>query len=113
MVRASPDGKEREGRERRFGGYAALIVPGVSCRLVISLAGVGDPDNNRMSYEWKRTLEVELPGDHLIFIKDIPGTYFNSEDGYSELLEFILSYISYNKIDDLVLLGLSMGGYGA
>lgn len=99
--------------EKNFHSYSLLYVPGLGRTLFIALAGVGNTKNDTISYEFKATMDRLGLDCHSIYIKDLSRSWFNKEDGWDDLVLFIRECILLNEIEDVCIIGLSMGGFGA
>lgn len=99
--------------EKNFHSYSLLYVPGRGRTLFIALAGVGNTKNDTISYEFKATMDRLGLDCHSIYIKDLSRSWFNKEDGWDDLVLFIRECILLNEIEDVCIIGLSMGGFGA
>lgn len=80
--------------------------------MIISVSSLGDP-GVISSFEWMGTLQALEPDAHLIFLRDRGKTWFNDEDGWLELIDYLKSYQEREGVQSTYALGLSMGGYGA
>ncbi|MBD7941572.1 alpha/beta hydrolase [Brevundimonas guildfordensis] len=104
---------EFDERIYSFGKYEALVRVGTTDRLIISLSGVGNVAANQMGFEWRATIRRQSEGATYVIVKDTARSWFNEDDGFSQLVDFIRRLILDQHISDAVAIGLSMGAYGA
>lgn len=97
----------------KFGGYDALVRPGTTNKLIVSVAGIGIPEDDRMAYEWNGSFQKLGVRDHIICIRDLQRSWANNPDGLDDLVSFLKSYMRRHRIEDSLIFGLSMGGFGA
>lgn len=98
---------------KTFGDYEIMITAGTSDNLLVTCAGIGDPENNRMAFEFRSAIQDAKINSHVIYIKDLNRTWFNNENGIQSLVDFLKNYIKDNHITYTCAFGLSAGGYGA
>ena len=95
---------------RSFGSYRALTCPGSVDKLIISIAGIGNPEKGTMAYEWKGTFAALERQEHIIYLQDTARSWFNDPEGYENLISYVQQYQTENKIKRTTAIGLSMGG---
>jgi hypothetical protein len=96
-----------------FGDYQAGIAQITdTSRLVISLSGFG-PANGEIPFESVHSLKSLTLNPCLIYVKDNSRSWYTNKNGFDDLITFLKEFISQNKISDISVFGISMGGFGA
>jgi len=93
----------------------ALLVhylPGRSKRLVVSLAGVGRARTRVPPMEFLGTASDDNT-NHVLFISDTTRSWLNGPGITKFIIGLIARYRKQHDIQDLVLMGNSMGGFSA
>lgn len=96
-----------------FGDFELLVSPASTTKVQIFLAGVGNVARQDISFDFLGVGERSSSTHHCIHIKDNSRSWYNSINGWSDVVDNIQGYIARNNIDEISIIGVSMGGYGA
>jgi len=88
------------------------LLPGTGTRLVVSLAGVGRVRNATPPPEFLGTASG-AGENHVLFISDISRSWLNGPEVAENIVALIEGYRAEHGIDEVVLMGNSMGGFAA
>ena len=105
--------KVNSSQGQGFGGYEMEVIPGERNVLYVAFSGIGDLKNTTVPFEWKQSLSRTGEGAHIILVKDNLRQWYTNPDGQKLVATAITEYIKDNQIEDVLALGMSMGGYGA
>ena len=97
------------------GVYRVRIRAGSSHLLIIAFAGIGvvpEGERREIRWEFENALHV-IPDAHVMFVKDTSLSWYNAQDGRSDLVSILRSYRTSNNITRTATIGLSMGGFAA
>jgi len=93
-------------------GLVAHVLPGRSARLVVALAGVGSARGGVPPIEFLGTAS-DWGENHALFVSDPARSWLNGPGVASAMVALIEEYRARHGIEELVLLGNSMGGFSA
>jgi hypothetical protein len=96
-----------------FGVYDVIVRRGTLPRLGIILTGIGDPSKAVVEFDFLGTIKRIDPRSSIIFVRDSSRSWYNNQDGLSDLVNFLKSYIDSFGIQSVCCVGLSAGAYGA
>ncbi len=88
------------------------MLPGTGSRLVVALAGVGKVRNATPPPEFLGTASG-AGANHVLFVTDASRSWLNGPGVAEHIIALIEDYRVEHGIDEVVLLGNSMGGFAA
>tara|TARA_R110000796_G_scaffold219504_1_gene335509 strand:+ start:13251 stop:14063 length:813 start_codon:yes stop_codon:yes gene_type:complete len=98
----------------QFGSFGLSVVPSDQPYAVIVCAGIGDMEKETPAFEMRDSCQEAFGHSvHQLFVRDTSRTWYQREQGWSELVEAIATYLLEHAVEHVAIVGLSMGGYGA
>ncbi|WP_336269507.1 hypothetical protein [Vreelandella arctica] len=98
----------------QFGNFGLSVAPSDQPYAMIVCAGIGDMEKETPAFEMRDSCQEAFGQSvHQLFVRDTSRTWYQREQGWSELVEAISSYLLEHTVEHVAIVGLSMGGYGA
>lgn len=98
----------------QFGNFGLSVAPSDQPYAMIVCAGIGDMEKEIPDFEMRDSCQEAFGQSvHQLFVRDTSRTWYQREQGWSELIEAVSHYLLEHAVEHVAIVGLSMGGYGA